>query len=645
MELGKKRVIEFGDFQLDTAERCLLQYGQPVPLTPKAFDTLLVLVENRGRLIEKDELMQSVWPDTFVEEAGLTRNISSLRKALGEAPGETRYIETIPRRGYRFVAAVKERWLEDEPFARDQSQTAADEIPSEVSRVTDEMPGLKAPSALSLTRTWIVISISAAAILLTFIVIYLLKNNSSPAPASPPKVETMAVLPFRVIGGSSETEHLGISMTDTLITRLSNIKEIKVRPTSSVFRYASTDDDALSVGQALGVDAVLEGSIQPAGDLIRVNVQLITVRDKSPRWGGRFDVDSKGMLAIQDEISERVASALALQLTAEDRTRLAKHYTENAEANELYLKGRYFWNKRTREGYKKAIELFNQAIEKDPSYALAWAGLADCYVLGGDAKSTEEAFSKAKEAAAKAISIDDALAEAHTSLGLTLMAYDWDFTKAEAEFRRAIDLNPNYPTAHHWLADCLILMDRVEEAIASIRRAQELDPLSLIIGRDAGRIFYFAGQYDQAIEQCEKTLEMDPTFYPAHVTLGDIYVQKQAYDEAIKHYQAVIDLSGGRARMEASLAYVYAVSGQKDEARKRLAELMKASGQRPSAPFDLAVVYAGLGEKDQALELLEKAYRDRSYRLIYITVDPVFDLLRSDQRFEQLVRRVTYSPR
>lgn len=629
MSLQRKHFFEFGEFQIDPAERLLLQNGQTVSLTPKAFDTLLVLIENHGRLIEKDELMQAIWPDTFVEEAGLTRNISSLRKALGEVPGETSYIETIPRRGYRFVAEVKETWQETSASVTDGEEYLISDTDSEKSQHSRARMALVITLAVALTAT----------------VIYFMVKPGSPQPASTPRTGTLAVLPFKVVGASPETEHLGIGMADTLITALSSIRDMRVLPTSSVLRYDGTNEDTLSVGQALKVDTVLEGTIQQAGDRIRVTVQLTRVRDKWMLWAGKFDEDFNGYLAIQDSISERVSSALALRLTTEDRSRLAKRYTENPEAHQLYLKGRFFWNKRTREGYKKAIELFNQAIEKDQSYALAWAGLADCYVLGGDAKSTEEAFSKAKEAATKAIALDETLAEAHASLALTRMAYDWNFAAAEEEFRRAIALNPNYPTSHHWYADCLILMGRIDEAIASIRRAQELDPLSLIIGRDAGRIFYFARRYDEAIDQCRKTLEMDSSFYPAHVTLGDVYVQKKAYDEAIAEYNSAVSLSSGRSLMRSSLAYAYAMSGRKDEAQKKLDQMKEASGERPPPSFDLAVVYTGLGEKDQAIELLEKAYRERSYRLIYMIVDPVFDPLRPDPRFEQLAGRITSSPR
>ncbi|HEY7545888.1 MAG TPA: tetratricopeptide repeat protein [Blastocatellia bacterium] len=632
MALQRKLFFEFSEFRIDPAERLLLQNGQTVSLTPKAFDTLLVLVENRGRLIEKDELMQAIWPDTFVEEAGLTRNISSLRKALGEVPGETSYIETIPRRGYRFVAEVKETWEE----------SSASEKGEEDSIIDTNAEKTPPPRVFASSRARMAVVVSLA-VALTAAVIYFMVKAGAPQPASTPKPSTLAVLPFKVVGASPETEHLGVGMTDTLITALSSVRDMRVLPTSSVLKYDGTDESALSVGQALRVDTVLEGTIQQAGDRIRVTVRLMNVKDESPLWSGKFDEDFKDYLDIQDSISERVTSALALRLTSEDRSRLTKQHTKNAEAYQLYLKGRYFWNKRTRDGYRKAIELFNEAINKDPSYALAYAGLADCYVLGGDARSTEEAFSKAKEAAMKAISLDDTLAEAHASFALTRMAYDWNLAAAEEEFRRAIALNPNYPTAHQWHADCLILMGQIDEAIASVRRAQELDPLSLIISRDAGRVFYFARRYDEAIEQCKKTLEMDPGFYPARITLGDAYVQEKAYDEAIAEYNNVISLSGGRSRMRASLAYVYARSGRNEEARRALSELIETVEGRPASAFDLATAYTGLGDKDSAFKWLEAAYSERSYRLIYMLVDPVFDPLRSDERFAELASRITSS--
>jgi tetratricopeptide (TPR) repeat protein/DNA-binding winged helix-turn-helix (wHTH) protein len=634
-----RQLLEFGEFQLDPTERLLLRDGRPIPITPKAFDTLLVLVENSGRLLDKNELMQAVWPDTFVEEAGLTRNISSLRKALCEPADETRYIETVPRRGYRFVSPVRRVW-------RDEAGSMTDAVPAMLAADQPESVGVEVqtsaegavvtggrrPLRVLLISTALVVAIAAAA--------YAFFSGGRRSVPEVGSVRTIAVLPFRSLGGPAD-EDLAIGMADTLITQLSNIREINVRPTSSVLKYAGSDQDWEAVGNALKVDAILEGSIQ-RHERLRVTVRLLSVRNGATLWAGKFDEEVKDILAIQDSISARVTTALQLQLSSQEKLRLARRYTDNSDAFQLYSRGRYFWNKRTRDGYKKAIELFRNAIDLDPTYALAYSGLADCYLLGGDASTPEEAFSRAKTAAAKAIEIDDSLAEAHASLALAHMAHDWDFAAAEAEFQRAINLNPNYPTAHQWYADCLLLLGRVDSAIASAERARELDPISLVISRDLGRVFLFAGKYDQAIEQCRKTLEMDPGFYPAHVTLGDSYVEKKAYEEAIRAYETVVSLSGGRLLMRASLARVYGLLGRPDEARRNFDELIEMSKQRPASAFDLAIAHLGLGDRDSAFEMLEKAYNERSYRLIYMLIDPAFADLRSDPRFVDLERRIRF---
>lgn len=624
---------EFGDFLLVPSERLLLRDGEAVQLSAKVFDTLAVLVENSGSVVQKDDLISRVWPDAIVEESGLTRNISVLRKSLGEDSAGQIFIETVPKVGYRFVARVRESPFDTSELIIERrvlSRTVTEE------EVTDagETVSTNASAKRSRSLMW---AIAASAIVLIAAVAYLLLSREEPVSVA--QVKSIAVLPFRVLGAEGD-QYLGVGMADVLITRLSAAGDIVTRPTSAVLRYDGSDQDAAKAGRDLKVDATLEGSIHKLDDRLRVTVRLINTESGATIWAAQFDEKLTDILAVQDSICEQVASALEMKITNENRSRLAIRHTADPEAYHQYLRGRYFWNRRTREGYKKAIEYFNQAIEKDPAYALAYSGLADCYVLGGDALSTQEAFSKAKAAAERALEIDNTLAEAHASLALMKMAYDWDFDSAESEFRRSIELNPNYATAHQWYADCLILMGRTDEAIASIRRAQELDPLSLIISRDAGRLFYFARRYDDAIAECRKTLELDPNFSPVHVTLADTYVQKKDYDAAINHYENVINLSGGRSLMKSPLAYTYALAGRKGEARRLLDELIKMAGERPPNPFDLAVIHTGLGENDEAIRLLEKAYRERSYRLVYIIVEPAFDPLRSDPRFAKLIERI-----
>ncbi|MDQ3173897.1 MAG: tetratricopeptide repeat protein, partial [Acidobacteriota bacterium] len=464
-----------------------------------------------------------------------------------------------------------------------------------------------------------------------------------PAPAAPPpSVRSIAVLPFKPLVEASRSEILEMGMADSLIMRLSNLGHLTVRPLTAVRRYTDLDQDAVKAGQELRVEAVLEGNIQRLGDRIRVRVSLVSIADAQPLWAEQFDEKFTDILAVQDSISERVAGALLVKLTGEERDLLKKRYTDNTEAYQLYLKGRYFWNKRTEESLNQAIDYFNQAIDIDPNYALAYAGMAVSYDLlrAFGSLPPMEAMPKTKAAAIKALEIDDTLAEAHTALARIKLNYDWDSSGAERDFKRAIELNPNYPTGHHWYAWYLAAMERHTEAIAEMKRAQELDPLSLVINTDVGWIFYYARQYDQAIAELQKTLEMDPDFVRAHLRLGLSYLQKSMNKEAIETLQKATDISEGSTEIVAFLGYAYAISGNKSEAQKILNDLQEGSRRRYVSPYYIAVIYTGLGEKEQAFKWLEKAYEERSGRLVYLEVEPMFDSLRADPRFTDLLRRV-----
>jgi TolB-like protein/Flp pilus assembly protein TadD len=457
-------------------------------------------------------------------------------------------------------------------------------------------------------------------------------------------VKSIAVLPFKALGVDSGDEYLGLGMTDTLITQLSNLSQIIVRPTSAVRKYTDPGQDPLVAGREQEVDAVLEGSIQKSGERIRVTVRLMNVRDGSSLWAYKCDDQCAGIFEMQDAISERVAAALAMTLTSEEQKRLTKRYTDNTEAYQFYLKGRYYWNKRTDESLTKGIEYFHQAIDKDPGYALAYAGIADCYnalgnsVYGG--LPPRKALPQAKASAIKALEIDEALAEAHASLGFVTTQYDWEWPVAEREFKRAIELNPNYPTAHHFYAVYLAAMERLDESMREMKRAEELDPLSLIIQTDLGRRFYFARQYQQAGEQLRSVIAMDPNFFRARFDLGQVYVKQGKYEEGIAELRQAIKLSGGAAVSLARLGYAYAVSGNRDEARTLLDQLNSLAKQQYVSPYLSATIYVGLGEKDKTFQFLDAAYEERSSSLIRLKVDPIFDDLRSDSRFADLVRRV-----
>jgi len=457
-------------------------------------------------------------------------------------------------------------------------------------------------------------------------------------------IESIAVLPFQNRSTEADTEYLSDGLAESLIYRLSQLPNLKVSPTSSVFRYKGKELDPIKVGQELGVNAVLAGRIVQRGDNLTISAELVDVRYNKLLWGEQYERKMSDLLATQREIAREIVDKLKLKVSGEEKV-LAKHYTLSNEAYQLYLKGRFYWNKRSEEGFQKALQYFQQAIERDPNFALAYSGLADTYNLlggpeaGGD-MPPNEMLPKAKAAALKAMEIDETLAEPHVSLAHTKYFYDRDFSGAEREFKRAIELNPNYSVAHHWYAIYLSGVGREREALAEIRRAQDLDPLSLSINAWLGRILALSGQSDQAVEQLRKTLEMDPNFILAHLRLGQLYEEKGMYDEAITEFRQVLKLSGGKPLGIAALAHAYASAGKREEAQKNLAELLQLSKQRFVSPTSIAMIYIALGDKDQAFAWLEKGNEARDLNVVRLNADWRFASLRSDPRFADLVRRI-----
>jgi TolB-like protein/Flp pilus assembly protein TadD len=463
------------------------------------------------------------------------------------------------------------------------------------------------------------------------------------SPAGP--IDSIAVLPFVNQNHDPETEYRSDGLTESIINSLTQLQNLRVIARSSVFRYKGKETDPMAVGKELGVRAVLTGRMLQHGDELSISAELVDVRENKQLWGEQYERRVSGLLAVQREIAKEISSNLRLKLSGAEQSRVTKHYTENPEAYQLYLKGRFYWNKRTSEGYKKATEHFEQAIEKDPSYALAYAGLADCYSLLGrfGVSPPKEVMAKAKAAAVKALEIDDQLAEAHASLSQIKRNYDWDFQGGEQEIGRAIELKPNYAIAHFWNAISLAEVGRHAEAMASIRRAQELDPLSLIISGDTGMILYLARRYDEAIEQCRRTLEMDQNFFRARLWLGRAYEQKGMYEEAIAEFLKARQLDDNPITL-AFIGHAYAASGKRSDALKVLDQLKQLSKQVYVDSYYVAAIHAALEEKDQAFELLEKAYVERSGWLSRLKVDPIFDGLRSDPRFQDLLRRIGLVP-
>jgi len=663
MSTQEKLLYQFGPFRLDLEERLLWRDGKPVSLTPKALETLIVLVSRSGHVVEKDFLLKEVWPNTFVEEANLTQNIFTLRKVLGQSKDSHQYIETVPRRGYRFVASVRaatdehvelieQRAAAELPTAERKTETESHPQNSEEQLLTPAFPAAlesrKSPATWKSGLALLLISALLGGIVIVLSLIWLSRQREEVGSVAtrPPAISSIAVLPFKTLSAERSDEYQGLAMTDALITRLSNTGQLVVRQTGAVLKYTGTQDP-LAAGREQGVDAVLDGKIQRDGERVRVTVQLVRVSDGVPLWADGFDEKFTNIFAVQDAISERVAQGMMLKLTGEEKKRLTKRYTENSEAYQTYLKGRFFWSKRTVDGLQKGAEHFQRAIEIDPSYALAYAGLADSYTLLGVyiALPPKDAFPKAKNAVEKALEIDDTLAEAHASLGAIKLFYEWDWPGAEQEFKRASALNPSYAYSHQWNGLNLAALGRLDEAMAEMKRAQELEPLSLIINTNVGWIQYYAHQYDQAIAQHQKSVEMDPNFARVHLRLGMAYEQKGLHQEAIGEYQKTLRLSGDDPYVIALLGYSRAMAGQREEARKILNQLQKLQQQRYVPPYSIALIYAGLGEKDLAFEWLDKAFVDRSGPLIYLKVEPMFDSLRSDPRMAGLLERMRLAPR
>lgn len=649
---------EFGPFRLAPADRLLLRDDQPVSLAPKLFDILVVLVERQGRMLAKDELMQAVWPDAFVEEGNLTRNVSTLRKALGEGENDQHYIETVPKHGYRFVAEVREFGngdtelevrqrirasvvVEEEEGEKDRGRERETERRGEGSekRFAESLP-----LSPSLFLHWPMLTAGALVIVLVVSVGYW-RRSSRAKPASPvAAVKSIAVLPFKPLTPYEGDNYLGLGMADTLITKLSSLRPLVVRPTSAVLKYAAPSQDPLAAGREQQVDAVLDASLQRDGERLRVTVRLLSVSDGTALWTYQCEeVQCDSLFAMQDVISEQVATALMPLVTGEERQRLRKHYTEDKEASLAYMRGRYFLSQRTVEGFERGIKYFRQAIEKDPNYALAYAGLADCYSLLVNYAwiAPKEGFPKAKAAALKALALDDAMGEAHASLAKILHLYDWNWAEAEREFQRATELKPGYATAHQWYGEYLISLGRFEEAKAELRQALELDPISLAVNVAQGFPFYFERRYDEAIAAYRKALELNPNFGAAHQRLAEAYEQKGMNQEAFSAYLMYSILMGSGPEWIKRIKDAYAASGFRGYWQVCGAEHTDnyIGKSRP------AQIYARLGEKEKAFEWLYKAYQDRDHMLAqYLKVDPVFDGLRADPRFADLLRRVGLAP-
>jgi len=627
-------IYEFGNFRVSAAKRLLLKgEGETIPLMPKAFDTLLYLVEHHGKLIEKDELMAAIWADTIVEENNLTQNISILRRVLGEKHGDNRFIATVPGHGYKFVAEVRKIDAAEKPVPLVAAGSNPVLTESETPKTKDRATNRFRFAALAAFSVFALSSFG----------FFLWRENATFADLP---IKTIAVLPFKPLVAQDRNEALGMGMADTLINKISSSGEIIVRPLSSVRRYDALEQDSLVAGRELGVASVLEGNIQTSGERIRISARLIRTGDGKQLWTGQFDQHFTDMFAVQDSISERVLAALALKLSRDEQKRLMKRNTDNVEAYQLYMRGSFHASKLILPEATKGIEYYRQAIAIDPNYALPYVGLAKAYVsfsLSGDIPANE-AMPKAKAAALRAVELDERLAESQVAAGMIAFWYDWNWREAEKRYQRALELDPNNAAAHYLYAHLNSNLGRHEDAITLVKRARELDPLSLITNSAEGQFLFYAGRSDEALSRLQKTLELYSDFWHTHLTLSNVYTEKGMFAEAVAEADSAANLSGGNFQAVATRGYALAKSGKLAEAQTVLTELQKSSATRYVAPYNFAIIYNALGETHTALDYLEKAFAEKNVLMVFLKIDPKWNNLRNDPRYKALLWRIGLQP-
>jgi len=604
-------VLRFGEYVLDPQKRLLWKDGDSIPLMPKAFDLLRYLAENHGRVIDKDELMSAVWPDTVVEESNLSQNISILRRALGEKRAQNLYIATVPGTGYKFVADVE---LEG-PGKAPEPVTSA-----------------QAPDLGTRSR-WRVFAIPVG-ILLVILASVFVWNRAADPPTSN-AIRSIAVLPFKPVNSDQRDEILEIGMADTLIMKLSESTDIVVRPLSSVRQFASVDQDALEAGRRLGVEAVLEGTLQRVGETVRVNVRLFRTDDGRSLWGATYDEDVSDIFALQDAISQKAAGALRVRLRE-----AREPYTRNMDAYQIYMKGRLSVLKATRPETLEGIEYFRRAIELDANYALAYAGMADAYrtlALGGEMRPAE-VFPQTRAAAQRAAELDDSLAETHTALAASLLWCDWNWTESETHFKRALELNPNNADTHSEYAFLLSNLGRHEEALALAQRALELDPLNLRTNARYGQFLLHAGKTEQALAVLRRTMKLDPEYWLAYQFATSTHLVRKEYAEAISMAETTKRLNTVSTRPIAYGGYAKAKLGDPQPARRALEELNALAKQKYVPNVNIAVLQLAVGQRDEALTSLERAAAEKDSWMTFLKVEPIWFELRGDPRFESLIQ-------
>lgn len=583
----RRKVYEFHGFRLEEDQLRLLYEDRPVPLKPKILDLLLFLIQKRGQLIAKDELMKEIWPDAIVEENNITVSMSILRKTLGEEAGDRQFIETVPRRGYRFVAEVTERSTE-------QAQAVnADER---------------------------------------------LQKDQRHEP-----IDSLAVIPQEGLDKDFNVEYLSEGITESIINLLSRVPSLRVLACSTVFRFKAKNIDPQQVGQLLNVKAVMMIRVIRVADKLIIRSELVKVSDGSQIWGEQYNRNHSDILAIQEEIAKAIAESLKFKLSRADQISLGKRWTENSQAYNRYLRGRYFWNKYSKEWVLKSIEVFKEAIAIDSDYALAYCGLADAYFrLSNVHLPPREVLPKAKEAALRAVEIDPNLAEAHSSLGLVKVYYDHEWSVAESEFRKALLLNPSLVLAHQRIGSYLTFMGRFEESIKHYETALELDPFSLQINTNLATTYFLRGEYERATNHLKRTSELEPQYMPTVFVQGCVYIQQGRLADAIEQFQSIYKLDDEAYLALGFMGYAHALAGQRAEAETILNVLEEISQRRYVSPYSMLVIYLALGPEERVFELLDKIHADRNEWSVWLNVSPELRTVRNDPRFKSLLRRVGF---
>jgi TolB-like protein/DNA-binding winged helix-turn-helix (wHTH) protein/Tfp pilus assembly protein PilF len=624
-------VFIFGAFRFDVDELVLRKDGAEIALTHKAAQTLLVLLQNAGHVVGKEELLDRVWTGTFVNEATLAQNILTLRKALGKQPNGDEYIGTAPKRGYRFETAVTQIGRANSPA-----------LPSSPASELATSPGTSTVVKRAAPYAWLTLAGLATIMILTAYLVRTRRGQDASA-GEALQISSIAVLSLKNMSGDASQDYLAEGITEAITADLARFRSLRVVSRTSAMQFSGRTKSLREIARELHVGAIVEGGMVRSGDHVRVTARLIDAANDQQIWAGSYDRELRDVLALQNDIAGDIAAHVHAQISAEDRQRLATARVLNPDAHQEYLKGRFFWNKRTEAGYTDAIEHFERAVQIDPNYPEPWAGMADAYALlgslGGASIPRREAMSKARSTARKALELDPSSAEAHTSLAFVLMHYDWDFAAAEQEFLHALELNPSYATAHQWHGINLAATGQIDAALAELRRAQELDPLSLIISADIGEFLGYARRYEEAVTQLQNTLKMDPNFLLGHINLADVYNFQGNGAEAEKHALAALDIAPNSLWVKGVLASSYALQGRKQKARSMIDD-MQRSAPVGEVGRHIANVAAVLGDNDAAFHWLQVAYNQREGSLILLKIVPYYDPLRSDRRFISLLQRI-----